>query len=455
MSFGMVAASYFAVANSGNDDSAYHTAVMQDSPLAFYKFDETSGTVMADSSGNGRNGTYSAGVDIAQYPITSGSLGQSAVFPNNTNDTSDYRATVSYGAWMDASEFTVVFTCFLEPLGYYRLIADRYGEPGNDWSWYVYGHDGTVRFYYRSSGGVNTGIDTGFTPIQGVRYCIAAYVNASESGIRIYDDNGLAAQATGAGGAVNASSRALTLMNAETGHYTANGWLDDLAVFGAALSTTRLDELAGLALASTAKWINRAAGVSLRNGTVDHTITFPAASAGSLLVAIISSPDASTMVTPGWTKRVSQVGDTELAVYTRSANAGDTSVQLSLAASNSPLHYVVYEFPTGSAWYSSVGSSYSGSYPDLTGLPSVPVTVFAVMSMRRVAIDNPGGATLSWRYFWKTDFDQETLNNGVTNGVFTNVGYISDLQDVAASATTFTESGTANTQKCLFAVSIP
>jgi signal peptidase I len=40
--------------------SLYQTAVLADSPRAYYRLQETSGPAMADSSGNGRTGTYAA-----------------------------------------------------------------------------------------------------------------------------------------------------------------------------------------------------------------------------------------------------------------------------------------------------------------------------------------------------------------------------------------------------------
>ena len=50
--------------------SRYISTVQADSPAAYYQLDETSGTVAADSSGNGNNATY----------VGSPSLGQSTSF---------------------------------------------------------------------------------------------------------------------------------------------------------------------------------------------------------------------------------------------------------------------------------------------------------------------------------------------------------------------------------------
>ena len=48
---------------------AYADEVMADSPAAYWKLDETSGTTAADSSGNGNNGTYGGGVTLNQSPL--------------------------------------------------------------------------------------------------------------------------------------------------------------------------------------------------------------------------------------------------------------------------------------------------------------------------------------------------------------------------------------------------
>jgi hypothetical protein len=57
----------------------YDTAVLSLSPYAYYRLDETSGTVAADSSGNGRNGTY-IGTSGTHYL-----LGQANIVPGLTH----------------------------------------------------------------------------------------------------------------------------------------------------------------------------------------------------------------------------------------------------------------------------------------------------------------------------------------------------------------------------------
>ncbi len=47
----------------------YDGAVLSLNPTAYYKFDETSGTTVIDSSGNGNNGLYNGGYTLQSQGI--------------------------------------------------------------------------------------------------------------------------------------------------------------------------------------------------------------------------------------------------------------------------------------------------------------------------------------------------------------------------------------------------
>lgn len=430
----------------------YAAQVLADNPLALYQFDETSGTVMADSSGNGRDGTYVNSPALGQNNILADDSGYSA----NFEATSSQRADVAYGSWMDVSAMTVITTGIVVTSGL-RIIASRYTDVGNDWSWFLYTNNNKFLFYYRSSGGTNYQIDSGVTVSNTKKYFVAAYVGASGAGLRVYDENGVVATATGPGVTLNPSSRNLVIADCDPpNHYYMIGYLDGLAYFGSALSASRLDQLAGYALNGATKWLQRSPGVLSRNGTTSHTLSFAPSGNGSLLVAVISTPGVSTATTPGWTKRVGVYYDTELSVFTRTANAGDANLTLSISDSNVPLHYVVYEFPSGSSWHSSATSTYSGLYPPLSGLPGVSTMVFAAVSTRRLAAE-PATPGVDWQYFWDTDMVQETSHDGVTTGVFTGIGYIPTYRQTTVQPTQYNEyveTDVSSGQRVLFALNI-
>src|SRR5580765_5800693 len=58
--------------------AAYLDEVLADNPIAYYRFEETSGTTANDTTGNSNNGTYTNGVLIDQP--SAANLGRAARF---------------------------------------------------------------------------------------------------------------------------------------------------------------------------------------------------------------------------------------------------------------------------------------------------------------------------------------------------------------------------------------
>jgi len=82
--------------------STYEPAVVADTPLAYYRLGEASGTSAADASGNSRSGTYTG----STYTLGAASL-LASESTNTAVSFSGGRVAVSDAAWMDASAFTV------------------------------------------------------------------------------------------------------------------------------------------------------------------------------------------------------------------------------------------------------------------------------------------------------------------------------------------------------------
>ena len=51
---------------------SYYLNVIKDSPIGFWKLDESSGTIAADSSGCGNNGTYTGSFSSNIMPLVYG-----------------------------------------------------------------------------------------------------------------------------------------------------------------------------------------------------------------------------------------------------------------------------------------------------------------------------------------------------------------------------------------------
>ena len=85
---------------------AYADEVLADSPIAYYRLNETSGTTAADSSGYGRNGTYSStGVTLGSAGLLTGDSDKAAYFDPAT-DTSqvncNFNAELYWGCSLEA-----------------------------------------------------------------------------------------------------------------------------------------------------------------------------------------------------------------------------------------------------------------------------------------------------------------------------------------------------------------
>jgi hypothetical protein len=116
------------------------------------------------------------------------------------------------------------------------------------------------------------------------------------------------------------------------------------------------------------QWVNQSSGVADRNGTSSHTISFGFTSTtNNLLVAVIAG--GVTHDITGWTQQLAPVNSTELAVFTKTS-AGESSLTVTHNASNYPVGWCVFEFPSDAAWDSgtSVANSAGTTFPTLTGL---------------------------------------------------------------------------------------
>ena len=103
--------------------SAYAAAVLLDTPLAYWPLTEPSGTVMADASGNGRDGTY-----VGAPTLGAASLGGSAGSVDFAGGSTQY-GTVPEAAWMHVPAFTA--ECLIRPSasgGGYVFARDESGS---------------------------------------------------------------------------------------------------------------------------------------------------------------------------------------------------------------------------------------------------------------------------------------------------------------------------------------
>lgn len=82
---------------------SYSADVLALSPLLYWRFGETSGTSAADSSGNGRNGTYIGSPTLGTAGLLWQDADKSCTF-DGVND----RVEIADAAWMDVTTFSIV-----------------------------------------------------------------------------------------------------------------------------------------------------------------------------------------------------------------------------------------------------------------------------------------------------------------------------------------------------------
>ena len=111
---------------------SYSSEVLADSPQAYYRLGEASGTTMTDSSGNSRNGTYNNTPTLGVTGALSGDTDTAATFAVGSSE--DGRT--AYGSWLDintSNGFTVEAWVKTTATGTTRMVAARNNTSTDVW----------------------------------------------------------------------------------------------------------------------------------------------------------------------------------------------------------------------------------------------------------------------------------------------------------------------------------
>lgn len=224
--------------------ASYRDEVLADSPLAYWRLAESSGTTMVDSSGNGHNGTY----------VNSPALGAASLIADNDtavdfDGISDY-ANVPYGAWADlTSEVTVEAWIRPDPRvdGVENMIFER-SEGGVVSVGLSVTTTGQVRFRVRKNTAGSTGVtsyltnpsvvEAGTGPGFDFIYHIAATFGSS--GAKIYVNGFLAYSSATTGTLVPTAAPSIRIGASGQDDQHFDGRIDEVAYYGTALSGARI-----------------------------------------------------------------------------------------------------------------------------------------------------------------------------------------------------------------------
>lgn len=239
--------------------STYHTEVLADTPVAYYRLGEASGTTLTDSSGNGRHGTYPSGSGVTKG--VTGLLTESA-------DTAVALNPAAGSTALDCG-FSTSYTsaCTLEALvnisasqtkGYCPIIVknEYYASAWSQFPIQLTYDSATSRLKFRLSKGddYTTDLDLLASITPDVQHHVAAVYRASGQ-CEIWIDGAMAASGI-ISWAINSDTVNWKIAGAtETGdgvgNVGLNGTLDEVAIYGSALSSTRIQAHYNAAFAST------------------------------------------------------------------------------------------------------------------------------------------------------------------------------------------------------------
>lgn len=210
--------------------TAYDNTILADSPLAYWKLSETSGTTAADSSGNGHSGTYTNSPTLGQSGLLSqdAAAGEKCVLFNGTNN----YIQIAAGSWQNAATYTG--EAWIKP------TVDQAGM-------IMQSYTPEKRFMFYSA---ISGIALIYTDVGATEYSLAIgrgvlslntiyHLAFTHDGINLqYYVNGVLMGMRPAAGNLNTTSSTPLILGG-TSSYLA-GYMEKVAIYGTALSATRI-----------------------------------------------------------------------------------------------------------------------------------------------------------------------------------------------------------------------
>jgi PKD repeat protein len=222
-------------AQSSGGTLTYSQQVLADSPLAYWRLGEASGTSAADSSGSNRTGTYLNTPTLGQPGALAGDANTAVAFNG-----SDEYVNVPYSAALNPAQFTAEAWAYVTGgQGTYRsVVTSRDYSPGNARGYILYAAaDNTWQLW--TGGGEWSVVYGPAVALNTWTHLVATYDGSTA---RLYVNGTLAASS--AAGYLQNALRPLRIASGATDltapQYYLPGRADEVAVYGSALSATRV-----------------------------------------------------------------------------------------------------------------------------------------------------------------------------------------------------------------------
>lgn len=216
---------------------SYSSTVLADSPLAYWRLGETSGTSATDSSGNSRSATYTNSPTLGSTGLLTGDADKAMGVTANAGTCT----TIASASWMNVSTITVEclvkLTSAADSTNGDALVS-RYTSAGFQW---LLWRDTSGKFavQFSESNGSTRSVVSTVTAVSGTTYHLAFTYTGSVLTLYV---NGVASGTpfTGMSGVFPSTAPI------EAGRYsgasgtTPGGTIDEVAIYGTALSSTRI-----------------------------------------------------------------------------------------------------------------------------------------------------------------------------------------------------------------------
>jgi hypothetical protein len=327
--------------------SGYSSAVLADSPVAYWRLGESSGTNAADASGAGRAGTYVGTPSFGLQGALSGDANTSV----GLNGSSQY-VEVPYSSALNPSQFTVEAWAYVTGgSGTYRaIVSNRDYSAGNTRGFILYAaSDDTWRFW------LGSGTDTWaqlFGPTLSLNTWTHLVGTFDGTTARMYV-NGTLVGATAYSYAANAARplRIAAGANERGSDYLFPGRVDEVAVYQSALSASRVQAhtTAGGSGSGTTPSPSDTTGPSIQltspagGSTVSGTVNAAANASDNVGVAGVQfkidgvdlgAEDTASPYTASWTSTAVANGAHTVSAVARDAAGNRTTAQVSVTVSN-------------------------------------------------------------------------------------------------------------------------
>lgn len=166
---------------------SYTDMVLDMQPYAYYQMNETSGTTIVDSSGNGRDGTASGGITVDQDGPSSEmkALDFDGVdgYVDLPDGYEDFSGGFTFELWANITTITEWFRYFEMASGLEGVNSFTFGNTGTSSTLYVKNYNPTDEFQYSS--GISVDAWQFFT----VRYAPGGTTSLWINGIKVAEDN--------------------------------------------------------------------------------------------------------------------------------------------------------------------------------------------------------------------------------------------------------------------------